>query len=103
MLLTKIRKKIDLTFKEIIWIFLFTCFLGFIVEILFCLVWHGKLENRQGLLYGPFTPIYGLGALAMCFTLLPLSGRNPLFTFLASGITGGVVEFVGSYVERAFP
>jgi len=87
-------------FKKLVWIFVITCFIGYIVEIIFCIVWYGKLENRQGVLYGPFTQVYGIGAIIMCFTVIPISKYGFIPTFLVSALVGGTVEFASSYCEE---
>ncbi|MBQ9000922.1 MAG: hypothetical protein IJ087_03615, partial [Eggerthellaceae bacterium] len=54
---------IKLNFFNLFWIFVIVCAAGVVIET----VWHmvvvepGQYQNRAGLLYGPFSPIYGLG------------------------------------------
>ena len=43
--------------------------LGFILETVFALIMYGKLESRQGFIYGPVCPIYGVGAVIMILAL----------------------------------
>lgn len=43
--------------------------LGFILETIFAIVMYGEFESRQGFLYGPVCPIYGLGAVVMIVVL----------------------------------
>ena len=49
--------------------FIIYSIVGFIVETLYALVVYGTLESRQGFLYGPFCPIYGLGGVVMAVFL----------------------------------
>ena len=66
---------------------------GYIIETLFALIVYGKIESRQGLLYGPFCPIYGVGAVAIIYTLKNL--KNNVHTLFIGGfIVGGVVEYL---------
>ena len=50
-------------------IFIFGSFIGFILENLYTIVIKGNYALRQGLIYEPLIPIYGLGALTMYFFL----------------------------------
>ena len=34
-------------------------------QVLTCLVQEHKIESRAGLIYGPFSPVYGAGAVAL--------------------------------------
>lgn len=54
--------KMQFNLKRIIWIFGVACFIGYIIEMLFCIVVHAHIESRQGVIFGPFTPIYGVGS-----------------------------------------
>jgi|GEM_PF-4663813 len=58
-----------LNFYKLFWIFFVGCFLGVVIETLYCLVTRHHFESRQGLIYGPFNLVYGLGALAMTLGL----------------------------------
>ena len=60
-------------------IFLLGSFVGWIYEEIFYWFTEGMLRNR-GILYGPWLPIYGIGALGI-YALKPLK-RNPLLLFL---------------------
>lgn len=49
-----------LNFYKLFWIFFVGCFLGVVIETLYCLVTRHRFESRQGLIYGPFNLVYGL-------------------------------------------
>lgn len=55
---------IKLNFFNLFWVFMVCCVLGLIIEIIFHMVWvdPGVYQDRAGLLFGPFSPIYGFGA-----------------------------------------
>ena len=38
-----------LCFDKIVWIFMISCIVGFLVETLWCLIKHGYIESRQSL------------------------------------------------------
>lgn len=75
-------------------VFLTGCLAGWIYEEIFYWVTEGMLRNR-GLLYGPWLPIYGVGAIAI-YAMKPLKKHPLLLFFLCVGVTG-VVEYVIGY------
>lgn len=76
-------------------IFLTGCLAGWIYEEIFYWVTEGLLRNR-GILYGPWLPIYGIGALAI-YAMKPLRKR-PLLLFLLCVGVSGVVEYIIGFV-----
>ena len=45
-------------FSKIFIIFMIGSIIGYIVEMIVALVQNGHFESRQGLIYGPFKPVY---------------------------------------------
>lgn len=76
-------------------VFLAGCLVGWIYEEIFYWITEGLLRNR-GILYGPWLPIYGIGALGI-YALKPLKGR-PALLFLGCVVLSGVVEYIIGYV-----
>lgn len=96
---------ITLNFYNVFWVFVVCSILGLGIEIL----WHmivvdpGQYQDRAGLLYGPFSPIYGFGAVLMTVALNRFHKSNPLVIFLVSAVIGGAFEFfVSWFLEMAF-
>lgn len=89
-----------LNFYKLVWIFAIGCFLGWFVETVFCFVRTGTIECRQGVIYGPFIPIYGMGALLFTVSLYRYRNRSHIVIFLASSIIGAVFEYVCSWVQE---
>ena len=56
--------------------FIIYSIVGYIIETLFGLFTKGMLESRKGFLYGPFCPIYGVGAVAMILGLQCFKKNN---------------------------
>ena len=48
----------------IFWIFIIGSVFGFIAEMLYSTIFTRTLVIRQGLIYGPFVQVYGMGAVA---------------------------------------
>ena len=75
-------------------------FAGVVVEMLWCLVRHGYIESRAGLVYGPFNLLYGAGAVVLTLALYRYRNRRYLLSFLGGMIVGSVVEYVCSWGQE---
>lgn len=75
-------------------IFLTGCLVGWIYEEIFYRITEGSFRNR-GILYGPWLPIYGIGALGI-YAMKPMKG-NPAALFLLCAGVSGVVEYSIGY------
>ena len=96
---------IRLDFFNLFWTFMVGCVVGLIVEIIFhmVVVEPGVYQDRAGLLWGPFSPIYGVGAVLMTMALNRFKDRNIVFIFVVCTIIGGGFEyFVSWFMEIAF-
>lgn len=66
-------------------------------------LYNGELQDRAGLLWGPFSPIYGCGAVLVTVCLNRLWKANPFLIFCASAVIGGAFEYCTSwFMEAAF-
>lgn len=90
-------------FNEIIKIFIIFMIgsvLGYIVEMIVGLVQNGHFVSRQGLIYGPFTPVYGIGIIVyyVFFKLVKTRDKKKIFIF--SMILGGITEYLCSFIQE---
>lgn len=76
-------------------IFLIGCLTGWCYEEVFYWYTEGMLRNR-GILYGPWLPIYGIGALGI-YAMKPLK-KSPILLFLACAAVTGIVEYAIGFV-----
>lgn len=90
----------DITISRLVWIFFIGCLVGYVVETLFCLVVTGSIESRQGMVYGPFSQIYGFGAVLLVLVLAPFARRGNAWLFVGSALVGGVYEALCSYIQE---
>ncbi|PST48690.1 hypothetical protein COO72_06245 [Bifidobacterium callitrichos] len=95
---------ISLDFFNIFWLFTVACVFGLAIETVYHMaMYHGELQDRAGLLWGPFSPIYGCGAVLVTVALNRLWKANPFLVFCASAVIGGAFEYATSwFMEVAF-
>ncbi|WP_164473142.1 putative ABC transporter permease [Clostridium sp. E02] len=85
-----------------IWIFIIGGIIGYFVEVLYGIMKNGAMESRQGLLYAPFSQIYGLGALILVIITYPLKGKSNRWIFSICALFGGLFEFICSWIQEFF-
>ena len=90
---------IKLNFFNLFWVFMVCCVLGLIIEVIFHMTWvdPGVYQDRAGLLFGPFSPIYGFGAVILTVALNRFYKRNWFVIFLVSALIGGCFEAAVSW------
>lgn len=94
---------ISLDYFNIFWLFVVGCVVGLIIETIYHFVLVHEYQDRAGLLWGPFSPIYGCGAVILTVCLNRLWRKNPVLIFFASAVIGGAFEFfVSWFMEAAF-
>lgn len=96
---------IELDFFNLFWIFVIASVAGVVIESVYhvLVVDFGHYEDRAGLLWGPFSPIYGFGALLMTLALNRFHNAPVAVVFLMSALIGGAFEyFVSWFMEYAF-
>lgn len=95
----KIKNKINELTKIFI-IFMIGSLIGYIVEMIVALVQNGHLESRQGVLYGPFTPVYGIGIIVFYLFFNKVKTRQKGKIFIMSMILGGITEYLCSFLQE---
>lgn len=94
---------IALDFFNIFWLFVIGSVFGLVIETIYHFIATGEYQNRAGLLWGPFSPIYGCGAVILTVCLNRLWRANWPLIFFASAVIGGAFEFsVSWFLEVAF-
>ena len=93
--------KLDL--YHLVWIFTACSVLGLIGETVVSYFVDGRWESRAGFLWGPFSPIYGVGGVLMTLALARLSNARGGVLFGVAAIVGAAFEwFAGWFWENAF-
>lgn len=94
---------IQLDFFNVFWLFVVGCVFGLVIETIYHFIVYGEYQDRAGLLWGPFSPIYGCGAVILTACLNRLWRSHWLLIFCASAVIGGSFEYFTSwFMEVAF-
>lgn len=94
-------------FDKIFWIFVICSIFGAFWEeslyIIKSLVRYGTFmwSPRRGVLYGPFSPVYGAGAILMVYCLKG-SKEKWYMLFLKGALIGGAFEYLISFLQEVF-
>lgn len=100
----KVKKQLTIngiTIYRILTYFAIYSVIGFLLETIFALIMYGKLESRQGFLYGPVCPIYGVGAVILIIALQKFK-KNGYTIFLGGIIIGSIIEYCISWFGEVF-
>ncbi|RVU55527.1 putative ABC transporter permease [Anaerosphaera multitolerans] len=97
----------NIYFKEVFLNFLFYCVIGWIYEVFLEVVVYRWGFSNRGVLFGPYLPIYGTGAMIFLILLSNLKSRkitigrinlSPFLVFLGIVFITTLLELAGSYV-----
>lgn len=94
---TKVSKRKDLFFR-IVLIFTLGCLIGCLFETVLCYIQRGYFESRKGLIYGPFNPVYGFGAVLCMLCLSKI--KNSFTVFGLGAFLGGTFEYLCSWIQE---
>lgn len=85
---------------KIFFIFMIGSVIGYVVEMIVAFVQEGHFESRQGVLYGPFTPVYGIGILVFYMFFNRIKTREKKKIFLLAMLLGGITEYLCSFLQE---
>ena len=95
-----------MNFRKYILFFIMYAMLGWIYEVFLEVVVYKWGFSNRGVLFGPYCPIYGVGALVFVFTIYPIIGNKSfgkrllwiLPVFLGCTTTATLLELATSYI-----
>ena len=79
---------------KIFWIFLIGSIIGYGLEMIVGLVQNGHFVSRQGLLFGPFIQVYGVGLVAYYLVISNIKKKSYIKIFFITMLLGGIVEYL---------
>ena len=87
---------------KIFWIFLIGSIIGYGIEMIVGLVQNGHFVSRQGLLFGPFIQVYGVGLVAYYLVISNIKKKSYIKIFFITMLLGGIVEYLFSYFQETW-
>lgn len=90
-------KNSKISFNQYFWYLVIFSIIGLLVETVYGYLTTGILDSRKGLIWGPFCPVYGVGAAILIFATHRLE-KSPSKIFLVGTIAGGMIEYIISYI-----
>lgn len=93
---------INLSLYNLFWIFIIVSFFGLIGETILSAPLDGEFRNRTGLVWGPFSPLYGLGGVLMTVFLNDFRNRSPVLAFSVAAFVGGTLEYAAGWFWKNF-
>lgn len=87
---------------KIIWVFLVSALLGDFIETIYCWAVGGEWMSRSSVLYGPFSIVWGIGAVVLTIVLSKFAGKPDRYIFLIGALIGGVYEYACSLFTEIF-
>lgn len=92
-----------LSFWKLFFFFVIGCIFGTLFEELLYFVLHGSFSCRAGVIYGPFSPLYGFGTVLFLIVLGKFRERMGIVKlFLLASFIGGLAEYLVSFLVEFF-
>ena len=89
-----------LTLYRIFWLFLIAGVVGDLVEVVFWLITRGELISRSSLLYGPFSLVWGAGAVLLTLALHGMEDRGAVRIVVTGAVLGGAYEYICYWLQE---
>lgn len=87
-------------FEKLVWVFLVMSVGGVLFETVFVWATTGILMSRASFIYGPFSIVWGAGAVILTIILQRLKDKEDRFVFFAGCLLGGMFEYMCSVISE---
>ena len=94
------RKDVFKFILIIFWVFIIGSLIGYGVETIVAIIQNGHFASRQGLLYGPLIPVYGIGLVIYYLVISKIKDESNFKIFIITMILGGIVEYLFSFFQE---
>ena len=95
-----VKKQPIVTYPMVFWIFMIGNVAGFILEGLWNIITRGYWESLPATVWGPFSLVYGIGAVLLYLVAIPLKKRNFFIQFAVYALVGSVLEYAVSLFQE---
>lgn len=89
-----------LCFEKLFILFMIGSFIGTCIETVYAPFAEGHFELRVGVVYGPFIPVYGGGAVLLTLILYKLYKLSDILLFIISAFIGAFFEYTCSWFQE---
>lgn len=87
---------------KLIWVLFISSLIGDIIETIYVLIVGHELMRRSSFVLGPFSLVWGLGAVILTLALSKVKRQNNLSIFISGFFFGGVFEYLCSVFTEVF-
>ena len=87
-------------FYKLVWLFFLAALIGDLVETLFCRATAGVWMSRSSLVWGPFSIVWGFGAVLLTVLLYRYRDRRDGYLFFMGTLAGGAYEYMCSVASE---
>ncbi len=92
-----------LSIYKLIWVLFISALIGDCIEMVYCRLVGGFWMSRSSVLIGPFSLVWGIGAVVLTISLMPLARKNDRWVFIGGFFIGGTYEYLCSvFTEIVF-
>lgn len=84
-------------YQKILIIFFIGAIVGYLYEVIFYYFTEHRLDNA-GILFGPWLPIYGFGAVFISL-IAPKVKKHPLLLFFGCMLVTGILEYIVGFIS----
>lgn len=92
--------RISLNIYWVFWLFLIAGVAGDLIEVVFWLITRGELISRSSLLYGPFSIVWGAGAVLLTLVFHRMDDQSAARIFMTGTVLGGAYEYICSWIQE---
>lgn len=89
-----------LCLNKLIWVFVIWALCGDLIETVFVALTSGVWMSRSSLIYGPFSIVWGFGAIIITIVTQRLANREDRYIFLSGCVLWGVYEYTCSVISE---
>ncbi|HCT91979.1 MAG TPA: hypothetical protein DF613_11475 [Lachnospiraceae bacterium] len=89
-------------FDKMVWVFVICALGGDMIETVFCRFSAGHWMSRSSVIYGPFSIVWGFGAVLLTIVLDSVALKDDRYVFGFGCLLGGVYEYTCSVFTEFF-
>lgn len=88
--------------SKLIWVLFVSSLIGDVIETIYVFITAHVLMRRSSLVLGPFSLVWGLGAVVLTLALSRIKRQNAVSVFISGFLFGGVFEYLCSVFTEVF-